>query len=557
MALNERQMEDREREKEFFLENFKYLINERFVDTSLNQPRMWNRDSIKKQLPKPMQSEIEEKGWIELDYAEPVILEEEYIGDRSYYIVAQQTWYDEWDALHIYTHYYLDDRRRFICPPIEWKTFWKRCSWIPTLKWKLLEAWSMKQKIDREWLISLAKNKILKDEPKQYTYDYMNDIEFSEWKDDICVVRREQENGYDYGYDTFYLVWWWYDNQLHSKKIHRWADNKYIHVSDVRFDWDNIYIKLSNDKEFKFNSSKDLEKYEIPTIYKVKQNLLMTLSDDGKINFNYSIQEADNADMVILYRDNTMYQLMIKKLEIINENQNPPLRIYSVIIPANAQWIENQKELQNFIDRYNPITDWTIAQRAEKETEKIEEGKEMNNNFFKELTILNMLCKKHGIKTVYLLTNVSYASHNFLLEHWWYVKKSDWSYEGVGKDDGYKWDPVAPRKDFLKDVKIEITGVYIDLNNRYGPNSTSFTSNVSTRSDTLLIADRHCSQAAELFRKKWWKAILIAWSYFENWQFSETFKGYDEKNWIEDIFAETMANNVIKIYEKRRNKSNV
>jgi hypothetical protein len=246
---------------------------------------------------------------------------------------------------------------------------------------------------------------------------------------------------------------------------------------------------------------------------------------------------------------------MIKKLEILNENQNLPLKIYSVIIPANAQWIENQKELQNFIERYNPITDWTISQRAERETEKIEEGKEINDKFFKELTILNMLCKKHGIKKVYLLTRVSYIQRNFLLEHGWYVKTIDWSYEAVGQDGEHKWDPVAPRKDFLKDVRIETTGFYIDIQDRYSNNSNKFTSDISAGSDTLLIADRHCSQAAELFRKKWWKSILIAWSYFENWQFSETFKGYDEKNWIEDIFAETMANNVIKIYEKRKNKS--
>jgi hypothetical protein len=80
-----------------------------------------------------------------------------------------------------------------------------------------------------------------------------------------------------------------------------------------------------------------LEKYAIPTIYKVKQAILMNLSDDGKASFNYSKEEADNSDMVILYRDNTMYQTMIKKLEILNENQNLPLKIYSVIIPANAQ----------------------------------------------------------------------------------------------------------------------------------------------------------------------------------------------------------------------------
>jgi len=354
----------------------------------------------------------------------------------------------------------------------------------------------------------------------------------------------------------------WYDGKFQETKYFKRRDGYSASNDAPENHFDKVVDISVDDSTWEIHVLVQAEGYapkEI-VVQMIQYERLKTLNEEKKITFEYAKEKADHADIVLVYRDNGMYQEIMEKLKTLNANKRPSLKIYSVIIPSNAQWITNQEEVQKFIDTYAPITDTTIAQRAGRETEKIEKGVEINNEFFQKLTVLNTLCKIHGIRTVYLLTSKWYAGeyptdNNYLLQHGWYFKNTKWAYEHIdanpayNKNEKFTWDQIAPRKEFLKDVEIKAIGW--DSKSLHNKNSGYFTSEVSISSSSLLIVDRHCYDAAKLFEEKWGKSLPFAWTYFEKW-FGELFEWFNEKDWVEKAFADIMANNIIAIYETRK-----
>jgi hypothetical protein len=56
-------------------------------------------------------------------------------------------------------------------------------------------------------------------------------VEFA--SNNICFVRRAQENGMNYGFDLIYMCWYGRDGQLYIKPIYRGRDHEYAYIDSA------------------------------------------------------------------------------------------------------------------------------------------------------------------------------------------------------------------------------------------------------------------------------------------------------------------------------------
>ena len=323
----------------------------------------------------------------------------------------------------------------------------------------------------------------------------------------------------------------WYERSIFEKAIIE--EKKYILSDKVA----NLF-KQNNPSGFIDN----IEEY--PSIFSEKtQNSYKNSAliynkmecDNDIVRFSFDEKNAENADIILLYRDNDLYTNLMTTLS--QKNLVAGKKIYVFIIPQNATMCDNPERLTHFIEKYHPITDATMEKRSNTHTQTtkilpVESGDSNILSCVDSLKIVNDLIKLHNINSVKLLTKTSHHQ-NFMLEHWGIWIDANWefiSYPYSAVQDKDTIEPVKKfRQTFITNAKVEIINEEDIIN-----------TNIE-KINTLLVSDRHrVNNYRKDYEKGWWKVLSIAGDEIYTEYLDEKYKS--DRSQIYDKLADSIIN---------------
>lgn len=162
--------------------------------------------------------------------------------------------------------------------------------------------------------------------------------------------------------------------------------------------------------------------------------------------FEYDEKLADNADIILIYRDNFAYaDIRETNFGWVFKNIN----IYNIVFNHSLQWVSNSDDLKNFIEKYENhcliMTDYTISSRAGVDTKTMlvdlskmndtndENYEKMNkqvNLFLSQIEQLKNLCEEKEIKKIYLVCHAGNPDHgcfnSYILHHGSLCESPSW-----------------------------------------------------------------------------------------------------------------------------------
>lgn len=262
------------------------------------------------------------------------------------------------------------------------------------------------------------------------------------------------------------------------------------------------------------------------------------------------LHELEQADLVIIYRDNPTYSDMKNNLEKMVKTKYW-WKVYCISFDKNIQSLEDDEiaMLKDIISTCQCITDNTISNWTWLETKKLDNVlSEEKEHFIDTAKCIEKCCMEKWIDTVYLISDGKLRDDYFisLLEHGWLCQKEDGTIYYVNCSGGsdfwtikkYEEDSKRFWKNMFPNVNVKFVSgkMYRDGFKQKGEFS------YSKSKWALAIADRHFDACLESFREDWWETILFAWCNFEPDRWIQKFS--DLNNWEKKTHWERIAESI-------------
>jgi len=267
---------------------------------------------------------------------------------------------------------------------------------------------------------------------------------------------------------------------------------------------------------------------------------LLSWIDDNKL------LELQEADLVLIYRDNNTYKDMSFALKDLMEHKYWWI-VYCIVIPQDTEELSgNDKELlKNIWKTCNVMTDYTISEWTWIIWDKIPENEYKAEDIQKFLWITEKLEKsfiEKWIDTVYIYVSFIHKDwetwepklHYGLLDHWSMCQKENW---GIYFFDGEFEDYTTWKEIYTEGEKLQI----IEDTKRFWKNqfpnfNVEFIENHDQESwkqykpdNSVVIADRHSTTRLQPFL---WQKIFFAWANFEPGGWIENFVNEEDAQYV-------------------------
>ena len=258
---------------------------------------------------------------------------------------------------------------------------------------------------------------------------------------------------------------------------------------------------------------------------------LLSWIDENKL------AELQQADLVLVYRDNNTYKNMSVALKNLVEHLYW-WKVYCVSIPQGTEELsdKDKETLKNILKTCNSVTDYTISRWTGIAWTHIPESERYAERIQKFLWITKNLEKKfieRWIDTIYIYVSYRHPYNGGkvwygLFDHWCMCQRKDWSAYFFGG----RFVDHNEKDLFTKDEKSQIIEDAKRFWKNQFPNlNVEFIENHDVKSwgqykpdNSVLIADRHADMRSKPFL---WQKIFFAWVDFEPNGWIENF--VDEK----------------------------